>query len=246
MRLRPPTACRRLVSVAMLCVCGIGWAAQSEISFLAPTNHVMPLAEVDDQTLRSGILKDLGDAIAARLGMQAKFIPMPSKRIGEALRAGTADGVCYVLPGWIDGEFNWSNPVIPNQGVVIARAGTPEVQSIAALADKPIGTVMGYRYPEFEHALAQHFVREDAPTMALNLRKLEHGRMDYAITEHTTLVYSQRLATNPRLAQVLQFASFKAQCAFAKRSKVPFADVGRAIDALVADGTVDNILARYR
>ena len=161
-------------------------------------------------------------------------------------RGGTADGVCYVLPGWIDGEFNWSNPVIPNQGIVVARAGTPEVQSIAELAGKPIGTVIGYRYPDFEQVLEQHFVREDAPTMALNLRKLEHGRMDYAITEQTTLAYYLRQAANPRLAQVLRFTSFKAQCAFSKHSKVPFPDIERAIDALVADGTVDNILARYR
>lgn len=246
MRLRPCAVCRRLLSVVMLFLSGSVWGAQSEISFLAPTNHVMPLAEFDGRTLRSGILKDLGDAIAERLGMHAKFILMPSKRVSEALRAGTADGVCYVLPGWIDGEFNWSNPVIPNLGIVIARSGTPEVQSIADLAGKPMGTVMGYRYPDFEQVLRQHFVREDAPTMALNLRKLVHGRMDYAITEQTTLAYHQRQAANPRLVQVLRFTSFTAQCAFSKQSKVPFPAIERAIDALVADGTVDNILARYR
>lgn len=246
MRLRRFKACRCLVSGAMLLLCFSTWSTQAAISFLAPTNHVMPLAEFDGKTLRSGILKDLGDAIAGRLGMQAQYILMPSKRVGDALRAGTADGVCYVLPGWIDGEFNWSNPVIPNNGIVVARSGAAEVRSVADLADKPIGTVMGYRYPEFEQALEQRFVREDAPTMALNLRKLEYGRMDYAITEQTTLAYYQRQAPNPHLAQVLQFVSFKAQCAFSKHSKVPFSSIGRAIDALVADGTVDKILARYR
>jgi polar amino acid transport system substrate-binding protein len=246
MHLHPSTAVRCLLTAGLLGLCALAFGAPAEIRFIAPTNHVMPLAGFDGQTLRQGILKDLGDAIAQRLGVTVRFISLPSKRVSAALAAGTADGVCYVMPEWIDGAFNWSNPVLPNHGVVTARAGTAPVASIQALADQPVGTVIGYRYPDFEQTLGRHFVREDALDMTANLLKLEHGRMAYAIMEQTTFAYHQRTPSNPRLAQVLQYSSFKTQCAFSQRSAIAFADISRAIDALAADGSIEKILARYR
>ncbi|HZX28525.1 MAG TPA: ABC transporter substrate-binding protein, partial [Telluria sp.] len=137
---------------ACLCAlaCGPAAAGPAEIVFLAPQNHAMPIARFEHGRLAGGILKDLGDAIAARLGVPARFVSVPSKRVALALRAGEADGVCYVLPGWIDGDYRWTQPIIPNGVAVVAHGGAPVVHSLSDLAGHRVGTVLGYRYPLLE------------------------------------------------------------------------------------------------
>jgi len=236
-----------LASFLLLSWCQAQAAPADDIVFIAPTNHTLPLADFDaGGVLRGGILRDLGDAIAARLGRAARFVPMPSKRVVAALETGRADGVCYVLPQWIAGQFRWSRPLIPNAGVVAAAADAPELSGLEALADIPLGTVIGYRYPDFERALGERFTRADAPSMLANLHKLAAGRTRYAVVERATLEYFQRSHPTPPLKVAFEFSRFDARCAFSPRSRVPFEQIDAAIDALIEDGSIDRLLARYR
>ena len=234
--------------LAGLALGGIARAAApaQEIVFVAPTNLTMPLARFESEQLSGGILKDLGEAIAQRLGLQPRFVTQPSKRVGPALQQGKADGVCYVLPHWLEGSYNWSVPVIPNAGLVVAHGDAPAARAVADFADKPLGTVLGYRYPQFEQPLGSHFVRDDAPTMEANLRKLAAGRIKYAIIEQNTLAYFLRSNPGVPLKGILQVAHYTTQCAFSRESKLPFAEVNKAIGGLVTDGSVERILTRYR
>jgi polar amino acid transport system substrate-binding protein len=231
--------------IALLCGAGV-LAAPGEMIFIAPTNHTMPLAQFADGELRSGILKDLGEAIAARLGLRARFLSVPSKRVGMVLTQGEADGICYLLPQWVDGQFDWSRPLIPNGGLIVARPDAPTVHKLAELAGSRIGTVIGYRYPQLETALGARFVRDDAPSMQHIFSKLEIGRTQYAIIEEMTLAYYVRQGHGAALRKELQFASFKAQCAFSRASKIPFSQVDQAINAIADTGGMDAIMARYR
>lgn len=124
-----------------------------------------------------------------------------------------------MVPVWIDGRFNWSKPFITSNAIIVARKEAPAAKSLSELADKPIGTVIGYHYPEIERVLGKHFAREDAPSTELNLRKLLVGRMHYA--------------------------TVMTQCAFSLRSTIPFAQAEHAIDALVQDGSVAAVLNQY-
>ena len=221
-------------------------AAPGEISFIAPTNHIMPFARFEHGELRGGMIKDMGEAIAARLGLRVRFVSTPSLRVASALARGDADGVCYVLPRWIKGDFNWSAPFIPNTGVIIANRDAPVIRQLGDLADQPVGVVLGYGYPQIESALGAHFVQEVAPSMELNLRKLAVGRMRYAITEEVTFAYQMHLQPALPLRVDLPFTSFNASCAFSHQSKLPFETVDQAIRALIDDGTMKAIFARYR
>jgi polar amino acid transport system substrate-binding protein len=221
-------------------------AAQRELVFIAPTNHTMPFAQFKDGRLNVGILKDLGEAIAQRMGRQARFISVPSKRVGMVLAAGEADAVCYVKPEWIDGNFNWSVPFIPNGGTVVAQPDAPRVHSLPELAGKRVGTVLGYRYPQLEAALGDQFLRDDAPSMEHTFSKMRAHRMQYALIEKMTIAYHMRKFRDARLRVDFEFDAFKAQCAFARSSAVPFADSQRAIAAMVDAGAVDAILDHYR
>jgi len=232
--------------MALALACASLAAPAQELVFLAPKNQDMPVAGFQGDTLVDGIIKDLGEAIAARLGLKARFLPMPSKRVSLALSAGEADGLCYVLPHWIDGDFNWSRPVVPTAGVIVASPGAPPLRSLADLAGKPVGTVLGYRYPTLDAVLGRRFVRDDALSMVQLFSKQSHGRNAYAIVDKLSLDYHLKTDAQLKLRIELVVNRSVTQCAFSRASKQPFEAVSRAIDALVAEGEVERMLARYR
>jgi polar amino acid transport system substrate-binding protein len=235
-----------LFAVPLAFACAPALAGAGELVLIAPMNHAMPLASFSNGSLSAGILKDLGEALASRVGRQVRFVAVPSKRVSLVLAQGGADGVCYVQPHWIDGDFQWSAPFIPNAGMVLAHAGAPVIRSIGELRGQKVGTVAGYRYTIFERALGEGFLRDDAPSTQHNLLKLAAGRTSYALVDQATALYEIRNAPKDKPRIELAYESSKARCAFSRHSKVPFAELTRAIDAVAADGTVERILARYR
>jgi len=236
----------RALAGLWLGVPALALAAPGEIVFVAATNHNMPLSQFRNGVLAEGLLKDLGDAIAQRMGLQVRYVSVPAKRVAHALLSGEADGVCYVLPRWLDGTFNWSAPLIPDGAVLVARTDAPPVHRLAELAHKPVGTVLGYSYARMEEVLGNSFVREDAASMELNISKIQHGRMQYAVMGKMTADYMLRSDPQHRLRIDFEFDPFKAQCAFSLKSAIPFAAVQHAIDSLLADGSVERLLLRYR
>lgn len=236
----------RSASILMLLVSSYAMAGPAELVFLAPRDHAMPLTQFRDGILTGGILKDLGDEIARRIGRHARFVTIPSKRVSLALAAGEADGICYVLPQWIDGDFNWTQALIPDAVTIVGRPGTPILHKLDDIADRRVGTVLGYRYPAITSALGAHFRRDDAPNSDQLLAKLLAKRVDYAVLEQLTVSWYQNI--EPKTAPRADFSvqTILAPCAFIKTSAVPFADVDRAVVAIASDGTLSAILARYR
>ena len=221
-------------------------AGASELRMIAPRNHTMPLARFEAGQMNGGILKDMGDAIAQRLGRRAIFIPTDGDQIAATLSAGKADGICYVRPFWIDGQYHWSQPLIPDAELVAAHPDAPVLRSLLDLRDRPVATVAGYRYPRLEQVLGLRFQRLDAPTMEENLKLIMDGKARYTVVGQSTLAWHQKRNPGLRLRADLVFASFSAQCAFSRRTRVPLADIDRAIASLVHDGAMGRILARYR
>lgn len=221
-------------------------AGPGELVFVAATNHNMPLSRFQHGELADGLLKELGDAIAQRMGLHPRYVSAPAKRVAEFLVSGRADGVCFVLPRWLPGTFNWSQPLIPDSGVLVARVDAPPVRVLSDLANRPVGTVLGYSYSMIESELGRAFVREDAPTMELNISKIVHGRMQYAIMGRMNAEYLMRAEPVHKLRIDFEFDPFMAQCAFSQKSAIPFGDVQRAIGSLAADGSIERILQHYR
>ena len=239
---------RRLFSASLLlCTASVAQAA-GEVVFATSTSNAMPFASYEGEQLKSGIIKDLGNAMAQRLGRTARFVTLPRNRIVSALVEGQVDSSCYVLPTWMDHpQLRWSRPLIPNRDLVVGRVDAPSLTSAADLADEPIGAVLGYRYPELERGLGSRFRRDDAPDMHSNLRKLAAGRVRYAIVDQLTLQYEIRTTLRHfKPGPTLTIASFVASCALSPRGGVPAEALQRSAEALLLDGTMDTILARYR
>ena len=239
---------RRLLLAGLLLCHGVVAHANDEVVFATVDSNAMPLAAYEDGQLKHGIVKDVGIAIALRLGRTARFLTLPRNRLRKALAEGQVDGNCYLLPTWMEpAALSWSHPLFPNKDLVIGRTDAAPLRSAVDLADEPIGTVLGYRYPELESGLGNRFRRDDAPDMISNLRKLAAGRVRYAIVDQLTLQYELRATLRDfKPGPSLAVANFAASCVFSLKGKVPAAELQRSVDALLQDGTIDAILARYR
>jgi polar amino acid transport system substrate-binding protein len=227
-------------------LCCSAHAAPRELVMLAPLNHTMPIAQFSGNQLTGGILKDLGEALAAKLGRTARFVGVPSRRVGMLLLRGEADGVCLVQPHWIDGDFHWSAEIIPTGGVVLARADAPPIRRLEDLRGKKVGTVGGYRYRYLEPLLGKDFLRDDAPSTEHNLRKLLAGRTQYVLMELSTAAYQVKQNASGSLRLDITYENDLARCAFSQQSSIPYAQIKRATDSLVAERGIEKIMARYR
>lgn len=220
--------------------------ASDELLMVAPLNQAMPLAQFDNDKISGGIVKDLSEAIARRMGRNIAFISVAGDQVSATLAHGKADGICYVRPFWIDGDYHWTRPLIPDAELVASLPSAPVVRSLLDLRDRPVGTVAAYRYPRVEQVLGLRFVRQDSATMEENLRKMMQGTVRHTVLAQSTLAYQLKINKALKLRPDLIFAAFSAQCAFSKRGNIPAAEVDKAVNSLVEDGSVEAILARYR
>ena len=221
-------------------------AATLELVMLAPQESTMPMARFEQSALSGGMLKDVGDALAQRLGRHATYVVALNKDVKPLLTSGRADLMCHVMPLWIDGDYQWSAPLFPDAEIVAGRHDSAPLASLKDLRDQRVGTVAGYRYPRISQVLGHQFARVDAPTMEQNLQAMVKGTVPYTILSDATLAYMKRNNTALTVQTRLVFAAFKTQCAVSRKSRVPFVQINNVLDEMVRDGTIDQIVARYR
>jgi ABC-type amino acid transport substrate-binding protein len=218
---------------------------ENSIVFAASNDSALPLAEFHGGQLTSGILKDLGDAIAAELHRKAKYVVVPRKRLDRMLTSGAVDGVCYYRPEWVAATLNWGPALIPNDILLVAGTGVPKPKMLEEVAGMHIGVVLGYKYPELD-ALHGNYQREEAPSMPSNIRKLIAGRMNYAVIDSLSLRYEEKSHPEILTFSTLSITKINASCGFSLTSKIPFNEIEVAIGKVIHAGTVDRILAQYR
>lgn len=221
-------------------------AATPELVMLTPQESTMPMARVEQGALSGGMLKDVGDALAQRLGRHATYLVAANKEVKPLLTSGRADLMCHVMPIWIDGDYQWTAPLFPDAEIVAGQRDAAPLASLKDLRDKRVGTVAGYRYPRISQVLGHQFARVDAPTMEQNLQAMVKGTVPYTILSEATLAYMKRNNTALTVQARLVFAAFKTHCAVSRKSRVPFLEINNALDEMVRDGSIDQIVARYR
>lgn len=222
-------------------------AGAGDLVILVDTGTEMPMARFEKWQLVDGIHRDIGLELARRMNRTPKFMALPRKRIVKALEEGAADVLCSYVPEWLDGSFYWSQPFIPIVEVLITDRSVERPRDIKELAGKPIGTVLGYSHPELVEILGDGFVRSDGPTTEANLRKVAAGRVKYAVTGKSFLDWRLKQG-DPRLTlhPPMVVKSYMGQCAVSPKGRARLADVDRAIGAMLKDGSVNAIVARYK
>lgn len=235
---------RRPALLLVLLLAQSVWA-QGELRFLTATNHGPPLLQFEEGAIKGGLLVDIEQALARRMGLKALHIPMPSLRVPAALRAGSADLLCYTRPEWIDGEFRWSRSFLETTEVLAATREAPPIRRLEDLRGKPVGTVRGYRYPALDKTLRGEYQRLDAADMRANLDKLVAARMHYALTDRFVLREWQRRHPGAGLREELAIAHFSTACALSPHSYLSLPQLDAALDAMAREGELRAILRRH-
>lgn len=216
------------------------------LRYVLPTNQAMPLLAMQGQQPADGLLKDIANALATRLGRPLQYVVLPGKRAASALKRGEADVHCYVQPGWLEGELLWTQRFITSAEVVAASRSAPAIGSLAALAGEPLGTVLGYHYAQLERVLKDRLVRRDIVDAETNLRRLALERVRYALTDRLSLQHFIKRHPEAGLREVLEFDRSELGCAVAPAEAASLEAINQALRQLRAEGRLEQILDRYR
>ncbi|MDK2122913.1 substrate-binding periplasmic protein [Parachitinimonas caeni] len=187
--------------------------------------------------------RELGRLLAARSHREARFITLPRKRLPLALENGDADILCGYIPEWLPGHFDWSIGFIDVADVIISEPRTPAPKAIEDLADKRVGTILGYAYPEVEKKLGKKFIRDDSFNAASNIQKLRAGRYDYAIMSASSLEF-HKLTSDPPLPlnPPLYINNIKSQCAISRQGNITLQEINHVINEILNDGSYAKLL----
>lgn len=221
--------------------------AAPELRVLVDSSTAMPMSQITQGEVTGGIQRDVGLALARQLGVTARFTAMPRKRIGVTLENGAADLSCHFLPAWLPGGFDWTVPFMPNATLLISAVQWQAPVSLDDVRGTPVGTVLGFVYPEMQHALGAGFVRDDAVDAMQSLTKFAAGRTRHALTGELFFAYQQRL--HPTLLQVhrpILVSRFAARCAVSRRGRFSAQQLDHAIGQLQKRRRFEAIYARYR
>lgn len=237
-----------LTRLLMLAACAAACTnAAATLKVLVDSSTAMPMAKIEDARVADGIHRDLGIELARELGEAAQFVVIPRKRIPVALQRGDGDLACHFLPEWLPGDFGWTEPFMPNALVLLSDARTPAVDQLQSLRGQPIGTVLGFAYPDLERELGAGFVRDDAGDASQNLLKFEAGRSRHVLTGEVFLSYQKRINGLALHAhEPLVVRRYKAACAVSRKSRFPLVTINRAIRRLQKDHRLAAIYDKYR
>lgn len=224
----------------------LGLAGAAPLVVLVDTSTEMPLADIVDGRLRGGIHRDLAAALAQKLERTLQVEVLPRKRISMALDSGRADLLCLYLPEWLPGRYQWTQPFFPQTELLVSALTGPQPHALADLAGQPVGTVLGYSYPEFESALGTRFVRADVTTNVINLRKLAAGRIQHVATIKAFYDYQLRQGEKLHAYPPLVIKQYLTRCALSPNSRVLLSDVDSAISQLLREGVINKILSNYQ
>jgi ABC-type amino acid transport substrate-binding protein len=221
-------------------------AAASCVAHAADKPPLRYVEKVDDMlgaVMPPTVFQDrLGAALAHQLGRQVQYIKLPRNRIMAALENGEGDILCSYLPEWLPGEVDWTHAFIPISEVVVSSPRVLPPATVADLRGKRLGTVLGFLYPELEKTLGQDYIRDDAPSSALSVRKWLAGRFDYMVVPRNVLDKQVNAGRMPAGYHVLTVYEVTARCAVSRKSKISVADFNSAIDALDKTGELPKIL----
>jgi polar amino acid transport system substrate-binding protein len=109
------------------CCTAMATLPQSEPLRVSWSSHnAPPFAIVEREQFTGGLIFDLGNALAARLGTTATFVDVPRARYEAQLRGGRIDITCMTNPKWLadPGALTWSPPLFEESDVLVQQSGT--------------------------------------------------------------------------------------------------------------------------
>jgi polar amino acid transport system substrate-binding protein len=191
---------------------------------------------------------DLAHAIAARLGVQAEFIPSGLDSIYDDLAARRADIAISALPyapelGW---RARFSQFYFDAGQMLVVRSDSP-ITSEADLTAHVVGVALGSDADTLARRRlmegASFVLRPDYDTPADALAALQRGEVDAVIVDHPAALIAMAHAPELRVAQALTFEPYV--IAVAPEAYRLHEAVNQALDALRAEGFFEEAQQKW-
>lgn len=211
-----------------------------------------PYAIIENGEISGGFLFDLGNALANRMGLEARFRHLPRNRIGPELISGNIDLYCLASPDFYP-TFpisSFSAPLFVENDIMVFAREYAGATTLEGMAGARVGTVLGYAYmPEIEAMFGSgRGVREDARTATANLRKLAGGRLDAVILP--ALVWRDAVRQDPEIAkavrpETLTLTAQTRTCLVSSAGAVSVDAVNQALAAMRNDGSLADLIDHH-
>ncbi len=246
----PPSGNRmRCLSLLLILLSVSAAAEQRPLRFSVVESWAMPLISIEDGQATGGILYDLQNRLAEKVGRRAELLVLPRLRVDQMLGRGEIDVRCYVTPAWLTEphhRYIWSVPFMLQHDYLVSRTQQPVEPN--QLHGELIGTVLGFSYPKLDPLFASgQLIRDDARTQEMVLNKLEVGRNRYAVSNELTLGWFNRQQPAERKLHALsELSADHVACLVRDEPDVPTMALLRALVQMKQAGEFAAILARYR
>jgi polar amino acid transport system substrate-binding protein len=239
----------RCLSLALILCSFSASAEERPLRFSVSESWAMPMIHIENGRATAGILFDLQQRLAEKVGRRAEMLVRPRLRIQQMLVRGEIDVRCYVNPAWLSEshhQYIWSVPFMVQRDLLVGRS-QQQVQ-LNQMPGETIGTVLGFTYPSLDTLFTSgQLIRDDARTQELALAKLQAKRYDYAISNELMLQwYNRQQPGEGKLQPLLEVANDIVACIVRDEPDVPTMRLLRALVQMKQAGEFDAILARYR
>ena len=207
----------------------------------------------DNGVVTSGLLHDLGLAIARQLKVELVPLSVSRNRMESAVRNGQVDMVCFWSPLWAESPetMRWTTGTLPQVERIVTRRGQMIAQPTAEYFDnKRIATQLGYRYGTLQPLFDSGRVRRvDETRVGLMFKSLDVGATDALVTSEDEI--EGYFYTQPKSRQRFEISSFvfskvTTQCAVSMKSPHTLAHIDSAINAIIQRGELARIAKSYR
>ena len=222
--------------------------AKAETWVVVSETHFPPY-NFNEDGKRTGMDTEIVEAVLGHIGVTPKHDSFPWNRVVNSIDHNQCD-LAFQFVGKPE-RFKKYHMVGPHRSgltVFAVRAdSTITYENLEDLTGKTVGIVGGYSYtPEFDQA---GFLRKDpARDNLLNLRKLAAGRVDLAIGDlHTMAFFAKKAGIAKRIRFLPNpLKEVPRYIAFPKRRGENAARFGKALEELMADGTIKAIIDRWQ
>lgn len=205
-----------------------------------------------DGIINGGLLKDLGEHLAAKLGTQIVFVKQSRRRIESGLLAGSLDITCYSHPTWWDSTQPalWSIPTIPQiERVVGLRNEKLPSTDPEDFAGKRVAVHTGYHFPMlqplFDSGIAKRLDENQVPML---FKAVETKLADILITSDAEIEgYLNENPDKRNLFSVARepFSIVPTQCAVSPRSEWKLESINSALRDMMRQGEFDRLTKKY-
>ncbi|MFS2125050.1 substrate-binding periplasmic protein [Pseudomonas sp. Pseusp97] len=212
----------------------------------SPSNG-MPYAESIDHELAPGFIRDLGETVGQRLGLEVRFVETPDKRAESALAQGAIHLLCINNPQWMNApeKLHWSPRLFEEEDALAQRADSAPLEDFSRMDGVRIGTSLGYVYPApLMQAFADgHAKRADVRDLDTRLHMLEAGRLDALIDMRRPLEFL--LAQHRNLPVAISrnnVQRYSIHCSYGPALPLNPERLDALLQAMVDDGSIQRLL----